>query len=239
MSELEFGVTPLALADALYNAVELAKDIPPKPGCPHVLICYQACEDDKLGIVLVYGVSRLVGGRTAIRLDTRAPEGHVSVAISREHASEIQSALRGFGRAKSARVIVRISEEGFEAVDLDDEGEPFVRIVNFSIHKEGQDPLVELADSDPEGVYERHFDLVDDYLLESGGQLSGPTAFSFEAVKRVASLKGLETRVMDLAQTVHPHVVAIAAGPNFRGILGDLDREIYAGPDGTRADHLL
>jgi hypothetical protein len=238
MADLTFSVSPLALADALYNAVELSKETPPKPGCPHVLICYQADSVQGTGLVLVYGSSRLVAGRTAIRLDTQAPEDHASVTISREHASEIQSALRDYGRAKSTRVAVRICEEGWDCVDFDGD-EPDVRTVHLSIQKEGLDPLAELADSDPGREWDAHFGIVDEYLIGSGAQLAGPTAFPFEALKRVMALKGLEAKVMDLAETTRSSVVALAAGPNFRGIIGELDRAVYAGPDGARADHLL
>jgi hypothetical protein len=239
VADLNFGIAPMDLADALYNAVELSKETPGQPGCPHVLICYQADAESGLGTVLVYGVSRIVGGRTTLRLDTVGPEDHVSVAIGRDHANEIQSALRGYGRAKSARVGVRLSDEGFDVVEEDEDGEWEVRTINLSVQKEGQEPLAELADSDPGGEFSRHFDLVDDYVLPSGGQLAGPTAFSFEGIKRVTALKGLEAKALDLAQTTCAHVVAISAGPNFRGILGALDREVYAGPDGARASHLL
>ena len=245
MADLNFSITPLALADALHNAVVLAQDTGGKPGCPHVLICYQDAPgvlpgtDGHTGAVIIYGASRIIAGKTTVILETIAPGDHASVAISRDHAEQIQSALRGYGRAKSTRVGVRISEEGYDTVDFDDDGEPIVRTVNFSIEKEGEAPLAELADSDPEGEYTKRFDMVDEFLVGSGGQLTGPTAFTFEAVKRVTNLKGLGATALDLAQTVHQHVVAISAGPHFRGVLGEIDRAVYAGPDGARADHLL
>lgn len=239
MADLSFGVRPIELADALYNAVELSADHGGKPGCPHVLICYQPDADGVLGLVMIYGASRLIAGKTTILLPTQAPKDYASVAIARDKADALQSALRGYGRGKSTVVGVRICEEGFDVVDFDDEDEPIVVTVNLSVQKDGQDPIAELADSDPGRVYSKHFDIVDDYLVGSGAQLAGPTAFIFEAVKRVTALKGLEAKVMDLAQTTRAHIVAIAAGPHFRGILGELDREVYAGQDGARADHLL
>jgi hypothetical protein len=237
LADLNFIITPLALADALYNAAVLAQDSGGKPGCPHVLICYQDAPDGATGAVVIYGASRLVAGRTTAILDTKAPGDHVSVCISREHAEEIQSALRGYGRAKSTRVGVRISEEGYDTVDFDEDGEPVVRTVNFSIHKDGEDPLAELADSDPDCAYSKYFDMVDDWTA-TGQQLTGPTAFTFEAVKRVTSLKGLGATAMDLGQTTNNHVIALSAGPHFRGVIGEIDREAYmavAGRDG----HLL
>lgn len=237
MADLFFSITPLALADALYNAVVLSQDALGKPGAPHVLVCYQdAPEGAPTGAVIIYGASRIVAGKTTAILDTQAPGDHASVCISREHAEQIQSALRGYGRGKSTRVGVRISEEGYDTVDFDEDGEPIVRTVNFSIQKEGEDPLAELADSDPEGEFTRYFDMVDDYA--GIGPLSGPMAITFESVKRVTNLKGLGATAMDLAQTTRDHIVAIAAGPHFRGILGQIDRDAYEA-GGDRAGHLL
>jgi hypothetical protein len=239
LADESFGVRPIELADALYNAVELSKETGGRTGCPHVMIVYQGDEESKLGVVLVYGVSRIVGGRTTIRLETLAPAVHATVVIHRDKADEIQSALRGYGRGKATRVGVRISDWGFDVVDFDEEGEPEVRTVNLSIQKEREDPLAELADSDPDFEFDRHFAIVDEYLVGSGGLLAGPTAFTFESVRRITALKGLEAKVLDLAQTTRDHVVAVAAGPNFRGIIGELDRDVYAGADGRRRDHLL
>jgi hypothetical protein len=235
LSDLSFGVRPIELADALYNAVELSGDHGGKPGCPHVLIAYQGDAEGVLGVVTVYGVSRLIGGRTTILLDTQAPEDHAAVCIDRDKAQELQSALRGYGRAKSTRVGVRISDDGFDIVDFDDEGDPIVLTVNLTVSKDDTE-IAALADSDPEGKFSGHFDMVDDYA--GIGPLTGPSAFLFEAVKRVTALKGLEARVMDLAGTTRDHIVAIAAGPHFRGILGEIDRDLYAG-DGLREGHLL
>lgn len=238
MTDLTFEVPPVTLADALYNAVELSKESGGRPGCPHVMIHYQPDEDGALGVVTVYGASRIVAGKTTVRLDTAAPDDYTSVVIHRDKADQIQSALRGYGRGKATRVAVRICDDGFDVVDFDDEGEPFVRTVNLSIQKEGEEPLAELADSDPDEAFAQHFDIVDEYLVGSGGQLAGPTAFTFESVRRITALKGLGATAVDLAQTSRRHVVAVAAGPTFRGIIGELDRDVYAG-GGLRDDHLL
>lgn len=239
MSDLSFGVRPVELADALYNAVELSADAGGRPGCPHVLISYQPDATNTFGAVVVCGVSRIVAGKTTIILETQAPDSYVSVAIHRDKAGEIQSALRGMGRAKATRVGVRMSEEGFDVVDFDEDDEPRVTTVNLSIWKDGEDPLAELADSDPEGKFNDHFDMIDDFLLGAGSLLTGPALLNFDALKRIINLKGLEARAVDLAVTTKQHVLALAAGPNFRGVIGVLQREAYAGPDGARADHLL
>ncbi len=239
MADLSFQVRPIELADALYNAVTLSADHGGRSGCPHVLICYQADPAGDRGMVMVYGASRLIAGKTTIPLDTPAPEDYASVAIARDKADALQSALRGYGRGKATRVGVRICEEGYDVVDFDDEDEPFVITVNFFVRNGIEPPIAELADSDPGREFSAHFDLVDEYLVGAGGQLGGPTAFIFEAVKRVTGLKGLESKVMDLARTSRPHIIALAAGPFFRGIIGELDRDVYAGEDGIRADHLF
>jgi hypothetical protein len=237
LSDLSFGVRPIELADALYNAVELSGDHGGKPGCPHVLIGYQPDAEGVVGVVTVYGVSRLIGGRTTIILDTQAPEDYAAVAIDRDKANELQSALRGYGRGKSTRVGVRISDDGFDTVDFDEDGEPVVLTVNLAVSKDDTE-IAALADSDPGGEFSGHFDIVDDYLIGSGAPLLAPTLLSFDALRRLINLKGLEARVVDIAMTKREHVLAIAAGPNFRGILGQLDRDVYAG-DGLRSGHLL
>ena len=237
MADLSFDISPLDLADALYNAVVLSEDSGGKPGCPHVMLCYQQAPGETVGMVVVYGASRLIAGRTSTVLDTKAPDDYASVVIHREKAREIQSALRGFGRAKSTRVGVRICEEGFETVTFDGD-EPEVSIVNLVISRGDEEPLAELSDSDPEGHFQRHFDIVDDYLIGSGAPLLGPCLLSFEAVKRVTALKGLGASVLDLATTSRPGILALASGARFRGILGELDRDVYVG-QGGRDGHLL
>ena len=236
MADLNFSIRPIELADALYNAVILSQENTGKPGCPHVLISYQRGADGRTGAVTVYGVSRLIAGKTTVNLETQAPEDYASVCIDRDYADEVQSLLRGYGRAKSTMVGVRLCEDGYDTVEFNDDGEPDVRTVHFSITK-GEDTVVELAESDPGGEYTRAFDLVDKWSTTS--PLSGPQAFTFEAVKRVTNLKGLAATTMDLAQTSNPRVMALAAGPHFRGVIGKIDREAYAGNEGQRADHLL
>lgn len=238
MSDLSFGVRPIELADALYNAVELSADHGGKPGCPHVLIAYQPAPDGVVGVVTVYGVSRLIGGRTTIVLDTQAPEDYAAVCIDRDKANELQSALRSFGRAKSTRVGVRISDDGFDVVDFDEEGDPIVITAHLMVTKD-DDEVAVLADSDPGGKFSGHFDIVDDYLIGSGAPLLAPTLLSFDALRRLINLKGLEARVVDIAMTKREHVLAIAAGLHFRGILGELDRDVYTGVDDVRSGHLL
>ena len=235
MADLNFSVRPIELADALYNAVLLSQENTGRSDCPHVLIAYQRGPDGHTGVVTVYGVSRLIGGRTTIPLDTVAPDEYASVCIGRDYADKVQSLLRGYGRAKSTMIGVRICEDGYDTVEFDEDGSPDVRTVHFSITKD-EDTVVELAESDTDNVFGAHFDLIDNWATT--GELAGPTAFTFEAIKRVTNLKGLGATTLDLAQTANPHVMALAAGPHFRGILGQIDREAYEA-GGDRAGHLL
>jgi hypothetical protein len=179
LADLNFSVRPIELADALYNAVLLSQENTGMSDCPHVLISYQRAPEGNLGMVTVYGISRLIGGRTTI---------HASVCIGRDYADEVQSLLRGYGRAKSTMIGVRICEDGYDTVEWNEDDEPSVRTVHFSITK-GEDTVVELAESDPDNEFGAHFDLIDKWATT--GELAGPTAFTFEAVKRVTNLKGL------------------------------------------------
>jgi hypothetical protein len=235
LADLSFGVRPIELADALFNAVLLSQENTGRSDCPHILISYQMGADERTGCVTVYGISRLIGGRTTINLETQGPDEYASVCIGRDYADEVQSLLRSYGRAKSTMVGVRICEDGWDTVEFDEDGSPDVRTVHFSITK-GEDTVVELAESDPGNEFGAHFDLIDNWATV--GDLTGPTAITFEAVKRVTNLKGLGSTTMDMAQTANPHVIRLAAGPHFRGILGQIDREAYEA-GGSRAGHLL
>lgn len=227
MADLHFEVHPVDLANAIFNAVEVSKDAGGRPGCPHVLIEYGPDEMGERGLVNVYGIGRIAGGRTTLTLDTIAPDGFASVCISRERAQQLQSMLRSVGGGKAARVSARISEEGVESVDFDEEGEPEVGFHNFIVSKGDDEPFAELIDSDPDREWERHLGLINKVLDATKGPLEGPVAFSLEAMDRITALKGLGSKVMDLAATDREMVVAVAAGPTFRGIIATIDRSIY------------
>ena len=233
MADLTFSVHPLDLANALFNAVEVSKDAGGRPGCPHVLIQYGPDEDYQAGQVLVYGIGRIVGGRTTLTLDTKAPEDYASVCIAREEAQDMQSMLRQVKGGKAARVSVRICEDGVETVDFDDEGEPDVGIFHLFVTKaDDEGPFIELAESDPDDVWGRHLDLIDTILKTAAGGPTGPVALSLEGMDRITALKGVGSKVMDIATTDRDHVVAIAVGPTFRGILATIDRGIYEDQEG-------
>lgn len=238
MADLVFHIHPLDLANAIFNAVEVSKDAGGRPGCPHIMITYGNNDIDSAGQVSVYGIGRIVGGRTTLELDSQAPDDYASVCISRERAQELQSLLRSLKvGGKAGRVSVRISEEGVESVDFDEDGEPDVGWFNLLINKGDEDNVVELVDSDPEGEWQKHLNLVDKILDETKGPLEGPVAFSLEGMDRITALKGVSSKILDLSATKRQHVVAVAVGPTFRGIVGTIDRSIYE--DEEHAGYLL
>lgn len=231
MADLSFSIHPLDLANALFNAVEVSKDAGGRPGCPHVMITYEADELGERGVVSVYGIGRIAGGRTTLVLDTIAPDDWAQVCISRERADQVQSMLRQVKGGKAARVSVRISEEGIETVDFDEDGEPEVGIFNLLISKEDEHNFIELAESDPDREWLGHLQLINKILDMTKGPLEGPVAFSLEAMDRITALKGLGTKILDLAGTEREKVVAVAAGPTFRGIVATIDRSVYTDED--------
>jgi len=230
-TDLSCSIHPVEFANAIFNAVEVSKDAGGRPGCPHVLIRYEADELDQFGQVSVYGIGRIVGGRTTLTLETQAPEDWVEVCISRKRAQELQSMLRNLGGGKAIRVSVRICEEGVESVDFDEDGEPEVGYYNLIISKADDEAFVELVHSDPDYEWTNHLALTDQILNTAKGPLQGPVAFSLEAMDRITALKGLGTKVMDLAGTERDQVVAVAAGPTFRGIIATIDRALYTDED--------
>lgn len=231
MADLTFSIHPVEFANALFNAVEVSKDAGGRPGCPHVLIEYGPDLTGEVGQVSVFGIGRIAGGRTTLTLDTTPPGDFASVCISRDRAQQLQSMLRGLGGGKAARISVRICEEGLESVDFGEGGEPEVGYYNLIISKGDEEAFVELVDSDPDGQWERHLGLINKILDEVKGPLEGPVAFSLEAMDRITALKGLGSKIMDLAGTEREKVVAVAAGPTFRGIIATIDRSIYTDED--------
>ena len=231
MADLSFSIHPLELANALFNAVEVSKDAGGRPGCPHVMITYGPDDAGERPVVEVYGIGRIAGGRTSLEPEGLAPDDYAEVCISRERAEQVQSMLRQVKGGKAARVSVRLSEEGVETVDFDDEGEPEVGVFNLLISKEDEENFVELVESDPEREWRGHLQLINKILDTTKGPLEGPVAFSLEAMDRITALKGLGTKILDLAGTEREKVVAVAAGPTFRGIVATIDRSVYTDED--------
>ncbi|SKB44164.1 hypothetical protein SAMN05660473_00716 [Arthrobacter sp. 49Tsu3.1M3] len=62
--------------------------------------------------------------------------------------------------------------------------------------------------------------------------LTGPALLNFNALKRVINLNARRP-VPSIRRQPPKHVLALAAGPHFRGVIGVLQREAYAGPDGA------
>ncbi|SKB44172.1 hypothetical protein SAMN05660473_00717 [Arthrobacter sp. 49Tsu3.1M3] len=92
-------------------------------------------------------------------LETKVLETHPIVASHRNKANEIQSAPAPLRQGPGQRV-ERISGQGSDAIDFDDEDGPQVTTtVNPVIWKYEDEPLADLTDSDPEGTFKGHFDM--------------------------------------------------------------------------------
>lgn len=228
MTDLTFSVHPVELANAIFNAVELSKDAGGRPGCPNIMIEYGPDKAHEMGEVTVYGIGRIAGGRTVLTLDSGAPDTFVYVCIPREKAQTLQTMLRNQGGGKAARVSVRISEEGVETVDFDEDGEPEVGFHNLIISN-AEGPFAELMESDPQDEWGRHLGLIALFLGKTKGPHEGPIAFSLEAMDRITALKGLGSKIVDISSTDRDQVVAVAVGPAFRGIIATIDRPLYEG----------
>lgn len=225
-SSVSVDVHPKDLADALWNAVNLGKEDGDWEGCPHVMLVVQPSEATGMGLMAVYGAGRTTAGRTVIELESGAPEGSFSVLLDREDARTIQTQLRGMGVAKATRVAVTIDMAGREAVDFDEDGNPDVRFVNLTIAKD-EEPLAELADTDPENKWAWVWEMVDDGLdlppIDHG--LQRPTALDVRVIKKVADLKGTGTQVIDLGFSHRKNVLTWSMGPRVRGIVAEIVRE--------------
>lgn len=72
-----------------------------------------------------------------------------------------------------------------------------------------------------------------------GASLTRPALPYLDALQRVINVKGLEAHAVDLAATTKAHVLALAAGPHFRGVIGVRERDVYVSADDARASPLL
>lgn len=230
MSSRTFICHPRQLADALANAVVIGngtgRKLPAENSCPHVYLTYQGSEDGHSGVVAVYGAGRHSAGRTIIRLDSPPPATAGTVALSAENAQSLQSVLRSAPCGLTIEAAVTIHDEPVEALTEDEDGNPDVIWVNLVIVKNGE-TLAELGDSDPEGAWDWIMDLVDGSIESAGDAATRPLAFGMDALKRIANISS-DGGIVDLSTTAHDGVTAFAIGSQFRGILGNIDRELYA-----------
>lgn len=228
------------MANLLANAVAISKEKGKTRTCEHILL---ACEVREDGADLIsYGVSPHAAGRTIMALD-ESPNGESSsVAISREHADGLQSLLRKVTGGQGARVGVTIYDEPTSVYVKDEMGNQVPQMVNLLITS-GADVLASLLDSDPAHESDKFFDWVDEMLRQGPVAPGNPVMFATETLTKLKDIRTDGTTV-DIMQTQHDRIMTIAMGSNFRGLLSNVGREIYAegGPWGDgpgRPSHLL
>lgn len=238
---VKFQIHPKLLADCIANAVEIGKEARSVQGVDHVLLTYQPDAGGKFGEVYCHGFGRYAAGRSRVQLEGLQDRGTASVSIDRDKAAELQSQLRKILGGKAAQVSVEIHEEAVLVNVLNEHGLPEPSMVNLLI-SDGNQTVADLLDSDPAGLFDSKWDSVDEMLAGAAEPTPGPFALATEVVARLGKVKG--GGVADFRKTSHERVLAVAIGPDFRGLLGDVDRELYAagGPHGDGPggqDHLF
>lgn len=241
MGEVNVIIHPKTLADGLANAFTCGKErVKAVKPCPHVLVAYEEGADGPA--FYVYGMGRYVGGRTCVPIEAENTGAFASVSLTREHADSLQSMLRKAGTKKTDSVSVMISDEPKLIQGFDAQGAPVQKYVNLVIASDAG-TMAELSDADPEGKSDPFWDFLDRMIkadVEAGAERM---AFVLEVIGRLKDIKA-DGPVLDLKRTSHDRITAVAIGSNFRGVMGDVGREVYAegGPwkDGPgRPDHLL
>lgn len=234
-------IHPKTLADGLANAFTVGKEkIKAVKACPHVFIAYD--EPESGPAFYVYGMGRYVAGRTVVPTGTEATGAFASVSVTRENADLLQSMLRKGGTKKTDSVSVTISDEPKLITSHDEMGQPIQKYVNLIITGENGN-MAELTDADPEGNSEGCWDFVDEKIKEEPEPGAERMAFVSEVIARLKDIKA-DGPVIDLKKTSHDRITAVAIGSTFRGVMGNVGRELYAegGPWGDgpgKPEHLL
>lgn len=226
---------PKPLADALSNAVAVSKELASVPSCPNIMITATG------GSLYVYGVGRYAGGRTRVPTDM-AVAGEETVTITREQAEGLATALRKVLGGQAASVGVTMDAAHFPVVVKDEHGMPVQQWANFHVAT-GDEPLAAFMEADPDDVWGWQFDVVDDVHADQPGVVPTPVAFTLDIMARFSKLKGAG-KVIDMRTTKQPQLLAVAVGPDFRGVVAAVDRELYkvGGPGGDgpgSPDHLF
>lgn len=223
------------MADALSNAVAVSKELASIPSCPNIMLAYH------MGELFVYGVGRYAGGRTRVPIDM-AVAGAETVTITRDQAEGLATALRKVLGGQAASVGVTMDAAPFPVTVKDEHGMPMQQWANFHVAT-STEPLAAFMEADPEDVWGWQFDVVDDVHTPDNADQPTPVAFTLDIMARFSKLKGVG-KVIDLRTTKQPQLVAVAVGPDFRGVVAAVDRELYArgGPGGGgpgSQDHLF
>lgn len=220
-----FQIHPKNLADCIANAVEIGKEARSVQGVDHVLLTYQPDTSGKRGEVYCHGFGRYAAGRSRTQLEGIQDRGTASVSIDRDKAAELQSQLRKILGGKAASVSVSIYDEPTQVMVLDEHGMEAPSMVNLLI-SDGSMTVADLLDSDPAGLFDGKWDSIDEILAGADHSPAGPFALATEVVGRLGKIKG--GGVADFRRTAHERILAVAIGADFRGVLGDVDRELYA-----------
>lgn len=232
-------VNPTDLANLLWNAVTISNEAKAVQGYHHVLL---ACEPGAPAYLYAYGMGRYAAGRARAELEGSVTES-ASVCITRDEASELQSQLRGLSKAKGTVVGLEIHPDGKTVTLAHEDGTLEPLEINVQVTYDGE-PLLQLPDSDPEARGDVFWDRIDAAIDAAKDEpLETPVGFGLDTFKRLTNLKPAYP-VVDLVPTDQERVVVARVGPDFYGILGSVDRELFAAggewEDGPgKPDHLI
>ena len=221
MTDVNFAMSPIDLANMLTNAVEMSKEAAKIEGPDSILIAYQPSSDGLLGSVLVYGCGRYAAGRTVAYLDGLPSPESMSLSITRGHAEELSSALRKTSRAAGTRVSVGMTESPVEEVNPETGAATWG---NFSVGY-NEKYLTHLHDSDPHGRFDQIWSRVDQLASSTGEPIAG-LALHVGVLSRLSRVKGVG-EIADLRTTPLPGVVAAKLGEHFVALLGEVNRENF------------
>lgn len=245
MAEVNVAIHPTALADGLANAFILGKERGKILPCPTILLAYDETPEPAF---YLYGMGRYLAGRVKVPIDTTKTGSFASVSLTRETADTLRAMLGKSGTGTNGRpvktdtVSVMISDEPKLVNTTDENGMPIQKYVNLLVSNQGG-TLAELTDADPSGQYESCFDFIDESIGAGIDTNAARMTFLAEVLGRLKDIKS-DGPVIDLKKTSHDRITAVAIGSNFRGVLGDVGRELYAegGPWANgpgQPDHLL
>lgn len=246
MAEVNAVVHPRALADVLANAFLMGKEkVKAVKPCPTILLAY----DETNGPAFyAYGMGRYLAGRSRTLLESKEVGAFASVSLTRENADTLRAMLGKSGTGangnptKGDTVAVMISDEPKLITSVDELGQTTQKYVNLVITNT-KGTLAELSDADPEGKFDGCWDFIDQKIKTEVDTGAGRMTFLAEILGRLKDVKS-DGPAIDLKKTSHDRITAVAIGSNFRGVMGDVGREVYSeggpwknGPG--QPDHLL
>jgi hypothetical protein len=210
---------PGKLANLLWNAYTISKEPAGVEGWPHVLIAYEGGGSSELW---AYGMGRYAGGRGRCEVTVPTSEA-ASVCITRDEVKQLQSELRGLSGSKNAECTLSIHPDGLWVGDT---------LIHLSIEYQDE-PVAQLADSDPEARGDRFWDGLDELIEEAEGNapVNKPMAVGFDTLKRLTQLKPdqIVIDMVPVSGTTKPvRALAAKVGPDFVAIMGLTDRELFA-----------